>query len=121
MTILKNGTLVTPEGLLNADLAMEGDKITAIGKDLPVSAADKVVDVTGCVVFPGFIDGHTHLDLVNALGHTADNFETGSSVVCLDSECARVFGKQLRIFKENRGFFIDFFRFIKHLKVFKER
>ena len=83
MTILKNGTLVTPEGLLNADLAMEGDKITAIGQDLPVSAADQVVDVTGCVVFPGFIDGHTHLDLVNALGHTADNFETGTrGAVC---------------------------------------
>ena len=83
MTILKNGTLVTPEGMLQADLAMENDKITAIGADLPVSENDKVVDCTGCIVFPGFIDGHTHLDLVNALGHTADNFETGTrGAVC---------------------------------------
>ena len=75
MTILKNGNLVTPEGMLQADLAMEYDKITAIGADLAVSENDQVVDCTGCIVFPGFIDGHTHLDLVNALGHTADNFE----------------------------------------------
>ena len=83
MTILKNGTLVTPEGLLNADLAMDGNKITAIGPNLPVASCDTVMDVTGCIVFPGFIDGHTHLDLVNNLGHTADNFETGTrAAVC---------------------------------------
>ena len=80
MTILKNGTLVTPEGLKKADLAMEGNKIIEIGENL--SGGD-IVDVTGCIVFPGFIDGHTHLDLVNALGHTADNFETGTrGAVC---------------------------------------
>ena len=80
MTILKNGTLVTPEGLKKADLAMDGDKIVKIGENL---TGEDIVDVTGCIVFPGFIDGHTHLDLVNALGHTADNFETGSrAAVC---------------------------------------
>ena len=57
MTILKNGTLVTPEGLKMADLAMTDDKITAIGENLPVCEGDTVVDVSGCVVFPGFIDG----------------------------------------------------------------
>lgn len=83
MTILKNGTLVTPDGLLQADLAMTGDKITAIGANLPANTGDDVIDVTGCIVFPGFIDGHTHLDLVNNLGHTADNFETGTrAAVC---------------------------------------
>lgn len=87
-TILKNGTLVTPQGLQHADLAMEGDKIVQIGNQLQ---GDRVVDVSGCIVFPGFIDGHTHLDLVNALGHTADNFETGTrgavcggTTTCLD-------------------------------------
>ena len=90
MTILKNGTLVTPEGLKKADLAMNGDKICAIGENLP-AAGDTIQDVTGCIVFPGFIDGHTHLDLVNALGHTSDNFETGTrgavcggTTTCLD-------------------------------------
>lgn len=91
MTILKNGTLVTPDGLKKADLAMEGEKISKIGENLPAADGDTVVDVTGCIVFPGFIDGHTHLDLVNQLGHTADNFETGTrgavcggTTTCLD-------------------------------------
>ena len=78
LTILKNGTLVTPAGLKKADLAMDGDKISAIGENLSPAAGDTAVDVTGCIVFPGFIDGHTHLDLVNDLGRTADNFETGT-------------------------------------------
>ena len=83
MTILKNGTLVTPEGLKKADLAMEGEKIVKIGEGLTAGANDTVADVVGCIVFPGFIDGHTHLDLVNNLGHTADNFETGTrAAVC---------------------------------------
>ena len=83
LTILKNGTLVTPAGLKKADLAMDGDKISAIGENLSPAAGDTAVDVTGCIVFPGFIDGHTHLDLVNDLGHTADNFETGTrGAVC---------------------------------------
>lgn len=83
MIILKNGTLITPEGQKRADLAMDGDKIVKIQEHLIPSENDTVVDVTGCIVFPGFIDGHTHLDLVNALGHTADNFETGTrAAVC---------------------------------------
>ncbi len=83
MTILCNGTLVTPDGLKKADLAMEGDKIVKIAEGLQPGPEDTAVDVSGCIVFPGFIDGHTHLDLVNDLGHTADNFETGTrAAVC---------------------------------------
>ena len=35
MTIVQNGTLVTPGGMLQADLAMEDGKITAIAPGLP--------------------------------------------------------------------------------------
>lgn len=83
MTILKNGTLVTPDGLKQADLAMNNGKITQIGSNLSHGANDKVVDVSGCIVFPGFIDGHTHLDLNNGVTNTADNFQTGTrGAVC---------------------------------------
>lgn len=83
MTILKNGTLVTPDGLRQADLAMSNGKITQIGSALSCDDNDKVVDVSGCIVFPGFIDGHTHLDLNNGVTNTADNFQTGTrGAVC---------------------------------------
>ena len=62
---------------------MEGSTISQIAPQIPAEAGDEVLDVDGCLVFPGFIDGHTHLDLHNDLGHTADNFETGTiAAVC---------------------------------------
>lgn len=60
MIIIKNGALVTPQGLRRADLAMEGDKIVRIVAAIEPGADDTVEDAAGCWVFPGFIDGHTH-------------------------------------------------------------
>ena len=42
MTIVQNGTLVTPGGMLQADLAMEDGKITAIAPGLPAQGAARV-------------------------------------------------------------------------------
>lgn len=82
MTIVQNGTLVTPGGMLQADLAMEDGKITAIAPGLPAQGAARV-DASGCWVFPGFLDGHTHLDLNNGVMNTADDFASGTTAaVC---------------------------------------
>ena len=42
-----------------------------------------MVDVTGKLLFPGFIDGHTHFDLEVAGTVTADDFETGTRAAIL--------------------------------------
>ncbi|MDO5702635.1 MAG: dihydropyrimidinase [Lachnospiraceae bacterium] len=82
MTIIKNGTLITPEGELCASMAIEDGKITAIG-DIAEKEGDEVVDASGCYVYPGFIDGHTHLDLPVCGTVTADDFESGTKgAVC---------------------------------------
>ena len=60
-----------------ADILIENNKIAAVGRNLRC-AADAVTDVTGCILFPGFIDAHTHFDLDVAGTTTADNFYTGS-------------------------------------------
>ena len=78
MRILAGGTLVTPEGLRRGDVALEGEKIAAIGARLESAAGDEVEDVTGCWVFPGFIDAHTHLQCWTGMDWTADSFETGT-------------------------------------------
>lgn len=61
--IIRNGTIVDGTGAAprRADLAVDGDRITAIG-DLSTSTARRELDATGLVVSPGFIDLHTHLD-----------------------------------------------------------
>lgn len=60
--LLKNGLVLDgsgKEGYL-ADLAIQDGKIAAIGKDLGESS--QVLDVTGLVVSPGWIDSHSHSD-----------------------------------------------------------
>ena len=76
-TLFKGGTVVSGTGTKRADLLIENEKIVESGRNLKADA-DKVVDVTGCFLFPGFIDAHTHFDLDVAGTTTADNFETGS-------------------------------------------
>ena len=75
-TLLKGGTIVTSSGTRRADVLLEDEKIVKIGRDL--NDADTVHDVTGCLLFPGFIDAHTHFDLDVANTTTADDFFTGS-------------------------------------------
>jgi len=43
-----------------ADVAVQGEKIASIGKNL--AAGKKEIDAKGHVVAPGFIDSHTHMD-----------------------------------------------------------
>ncbi|MCI2059108.1 MAG: dihydropyrimidinase [Oscillibacter sp.] len=76
-TLLKGGTIVTGSGYRHADLLIDGEKIAKIGR-IPGAGADQIVDVSGCYLFPGFIDAHTHFDLDVCGTTTADNFETGS-------------------------------------------
>lgn len=78
MIIIKNGALVTPQGLRRADLAMEGDKIVRIAAAIEPGECDTVQDATDCWVFPGFIDGHTHMQCWTGMDWTADSFETGT-------------------------------------------
>lgn len=63
--VLKGGLVIDGTGrpAFAADVASRGDTIVAIG-DLVNVHADRVIDVTGRVVAPGFIDVHTHDDLI---------------------------------------------------------
>ncbi len=76
-TILKGGTVVSKDGSCVMDICIENDIILKISENITESDAN-VVDVSGCLVFPGFIDAHTHLDMDTAVMHTADNFESGT-------------------------------------------
>ena len=44
----------------NTDVLIEGDKIVKVSKSIEVSGAE-IIDVTGKVIVPGFVDPHTHL------------------------------------------------------------
>ncbi len=59
--VIKGGTVVDGTGApgIRADVAIDGDRVVAIGPDL---TGDRVLDATGCIVAPGFVDIHTHYD-----------------------------------------------------------
>lgn len=78
MTIIQHGTLVLPDGLMQGDLAFENGVITRIAPAIEAGAGDAVCEAAGCLVFPGFIDAHTHLDMDSGTTVTADDFASGS-------------------------------------------
>ncbi|HEU4464098.1 MAG TPA: D-aminoacylase [Gemmatimonadota bacterium] len=64
--LVRGGTIVDGTGApgIRADLAISGDRITAIGEEL--GAARDTIDATGSIVAPGFIDmlGHSEFRLL---------------------------------------------------------
>ena len=61
--LIKGGTL--PDGTI-ADIGIKGDRISAVGR-LDGSAA-RVIDATGDLVSPPFVDPHFHMDAVLSYG-----------------------------------------------------
>ncbi|ABV93112.1 dihydropyrimidinase [Dinoroseobacter shibae DFL 12 = DSM 16493] len=74
-TVIKNGTVVTADLTYEAEVRVEGGKITEIGQGL---SGDTVLDATGCYVMPGGIDPHTHLEMPFMGTYSSDDFESGT-------------------------------------------
>jgi len=65
MTVtIRGGTVVDGTGAepVRADVVVVGDRVIAVGPDAGDAGADTVIDATGQLVAPGFVDLHTHYD-----------------------------------------------------------
>jgi len=76
--LVRGGTLVTPEGVVEADVLVQGERIKAIGHGLPTAHDTQVMDAEGCYVLPGIIDAHTHVDLDTGVYQTSDDWFVGT-------------------------------------------
>ena len=75
-TLVKNGTILSPEGEVKADLLIDGEKVAAIGTGF-VGPFDKEIDASGKYVFPGGVDNHAHFEALNTDGKTTNaGYET---------------------------------------------
>ena len=85
-------TLLIKNGLLHdavnrepykADILIEGDKIRAIGEDLPSPEDAEVLDAAGLDVWPGFVDAHTHIGLDGSgIGFEGRDYNEMNDICC---------------------------------------
>ncbi len=61
--VIRGGTVVDGTGAppVRADVAVDGDRVTAVGS-VDATGADRVIEADGRIVTPGFVDLHSHLD-----------------------------------------------------------
>jgi dihydropyrimidinase len=74
--LIKNGSLITAEKTILADLLIEGEKISRIGLGIDASDAE-IIDATGLYLMPGGVDPHVHLDLEMFGTVSSDDHYTG--------------------------------------------
>jgi len=82
--VVRNGLVIdgTRSPGFEADVAVEGEKISAIGKHL--GPGKREIDAKGKVIAPGFIDSHTHMDYFLVLyphGNPVVNFGVTTIVI----------------------------------------
>jgi dihydropyrimidinase len=73
--VIAGGQIITPNGLVHADVAVDGESIAAIGSGLE---GRTVLRADGCYVIPGGVDQHVHMQLPLAGRVSTDTFATGS-------------------------------------------
>ncbi len=88
MLWIKNGTIVSPRGSQTGDIFVEDEKIIKIFAPEQETERDEFTkkyekelqmeDASGKLVFPGFIDPHTHFELHVAGTVTCDDFASGT-------------------------------------------
>jgi dihydropyrimidinase len=77
--LVRAGTIVSDGRSFTGDILVQGEKIVAVEKKIAAPAAPgRVIDAAGCVVFPGGVDPHVHLELETANGTSGDDFASGS-------------------------------------------
>ena len=81
-TIVTNGTIINASGRSESDMAIIGEEIVDI---VPRAAGgitpgldDVVIDAMGCLVVPGGVDAHVHMQLDTGSTVSSDSFESGS-------------------------------------------
>src|SRR5918994_1520622 len=90
--LIRGGRVATASDVFEADVAISGETIAAIGRGLP--GARREIDARGKLVLPGGVDSHAHIEQLSAAGIVnADTFESatvsaafGGTMLCAHAE-----------------------------------
>lgn len=86
--LIKNGKIIdgTGNSWYYGDVAIKDGIIFKIGRDVDLKA-NKMIDATGLIVAPGFIDVHTHLEGDETKDPSATNFILDGVTTCITGNC----------------------------------
>jgi dihydropyrimidinase len=76
-TLIKSGRIITAVDDYIADIFIDGETISTIGKTIDIEA-DVTIDAKNKLVIPGGIDPHTHMELPFGGTSSSDDFFTGT-------------------------------------------
>ena len=76
--LIKGGEIVTAEARYRSDILVEDEAIVRIDQGIDVAPGFKVLDATGKLIFPGFIDPHVHIHLPFMATFAKDTHATAS-------------------------------------------
>src|SRR6266571_6363475 len=75
--LIRGGRVATASDVFEADVAISGETIAAVGRGLP--GARREIDARGKLVLPGGVDSHAHIEQLSAAGIVnADTFESAT-------------------------------------------
>ncbi len=86
--LIKNGKIIdgTGNSWFYGDIAVKNGLIVSIGRDLEIKA-NTIINATGLIVSPGFIDVHTHLEGDEVKDQNATNFILDGVTTCITGNC----------------------------------
>src|SRR5438270_5493040 len=76
--LIRNADIVNADSRSRGDIFVENETITRIGTNLDAPPGTEIVDASGKIVFPGFIDPHVHVYLPFMATFAKDTHETAS-------------------------------------------
>jgi dihydroorotase len=86
--VIRGGTVVGPEGLVRADMAIAGDTIVRIEPSINAPSGATVLEAEGALIGPGLVDLHTHLRQPGR--EEAETVQTGARAAALGGYTAVV-------------------------------
>jgi dihydropyrimidinase len=82
-TLILNGTVVNADGRVDADVSIVNGRFESIvprsGGGIVPGPDDRVIDATGCLVVPGGVDAHVHMQLDTGTMVSSDSFLSGTT------------------------------------------
>jgi dihydropyrimidinase len=76
--VIRDGRVATASDVFDADVAIAGEGVAAIGRGLPPGKRE--IDARGKLVLPGGVDSHAHIEQLSASGiMNADTFESATT------------------------------------------